>query len=95
MMSNARLLGMGLPPPPPPPPPHPHHHGGGFGPMIWPPYQPTVYVQSAPLVEEAPCKWYEDLQGSGSMAYCRAPAMWLVLAAVGAITLYDVMRRRG
>jgi hypothetical protein len=65
--------------------------------MFWPPYQssPTVYIQRERSYQvEAPCKWYEDLQGSGDAVYCRAPAVWLVIAAVGAGTLFVMMRKR-
>jgi hypothetical protein len=63
--------------------------------MIWPPYQPTVYVERERNYThqvETPCEWYEDLQSAGDTVYCRAPAMWLVIAGVGAATLFLMMR---
>jgi hypothetical protein len=64
--------------------------------MMWPPYQPTVYVQREDYSHqvEAPCKWYEDLQSAGDTVYCRAPAMWVVLAGIGAATLFMMTRKR-
>ena len=101
-MTDTRLLGMGQPPPPPGPPPGPPPPGPPPGPppmwpMVWPPYQPspTVYVEQQPLQTGAPCKWWEDLQGAGDVVYCRAPAVWLVIAAVGAGSLWAMTRRRG
>jgi hypothetical protein len=102
-MIDTRIIGMGQPPPGPPPPGPPPGPPLGpppgpppMWPMIWPQYQPspTVYVEQQALQTEAPCKWYEDLQGSGDVVYCRAPAVWLVIAAVGAGTLWMMSRRR-
>jgi len=59
---------------------------------MWPPYQPspTIYIERGLRVEENPCKWYEDLEGD----YCKAPAMWLVFAGIGAGMLWMVSRKR-
>jgi hypothetical protein len=65
--------------------------------MLWPPYQPspTVYIERSHGVQvESPCQWYEDLHSVGDEVYCRAPAMWLVIAAVGAGTLLVMMMRK-
>lgn len=65
--------------------------------MMFPVYQPpaTVYVQNqVPAAAEFPCKWYEDFEGSGDVLYCRAPAVWLVIAAVGLGSLWAMTRRR-
>ncbi len=94
MLTNPRLIGMGQPPPPPPPPPPGPPPPPPF-PMIWPPYQPTVYIERQHDYQiESPCKWYEDLHGVGDSLYCRAPAVWLVIAAVGVSTLFMMMGRR-
>jgi hypothetical protein len=106
MMTDVRLTGLGLPPPPPPPPPPgPPPPGPPPGPWPgpwfgpWPPYQPIVqpqvYIERGLRdYQESPCKWYEDLQGTGDMVYCRAPAVWLVIAAVGAGTIWFMRGRR-
>jgi hypothetical protein len=63
--------------------------------MIWPPYQPTVYVERQHDYQvEAPCEWYQDLESAGGEVYCRTPAMWLVVAAVGAGTLLVLATRK-
>jgi len=63
--------------------------------MMWPPYQPTVYIERDYAQQvEAPCKWYEDLHSVGGDVYCRAPAMWLVIAGVGIGTLMVMMKGR-
>jgi hypothetical protein len=90
MFSHSQLLGIGQPPSPPPPPPPPPF------PMIWPPYQPTVVIERDYSHQVAsPCEWYEDLHAAGDTVYCRAPAVWLVIAAVGAGTLLVMLRRKG
>ena len=95
MFVNPRLLGLGNGPPPPPPPPPPGPPPPW--PMMFPMYQPspTVYIERDYARQvEAPCQWYEDLQSAGDTVYCRAPAMWLVIAGVGAATLFMLTRKR-
>ena len=70
-----------------------------MGPMVWPPDQsvmaPQVYIERGFRdYGESPCKWYEDLQGAGDVVACRAPAVWLVIAAVGVGTLWVMGRKR-
>jgi hypothetical protein len=55
----------------------------------------TVYIRERGAEQVArPCEWYEDVETARGMLYCRAPAMWLVIAAVGAGTLFMMARKR-
>jgi hypothetical protein len=65
--------------------------------MMFPTYQPspTVYIERDNLdYAVSPCKWYEDITVARQQVYCRPPAMWLVIAAVGAGTLFAIARKR-
>jgi len=79
---------------------HGGHHGGGgwwggYGPYggYWPGYEVgPLYVGS---VAVPACAWYEDKKtdATGS-TYCQAPAVWLIVAGLGAAALILLERRK-
>lgn len=76
------------------------HHGGGgwwggYGPYggYWPGYEAgPLYVAS---VAVPTCAWYEDrkMDAAGNTV-CQAPAVWLIVAGLGAAALVLLGRRK-
>jgi hypothetical protein len=77
------------------------HHGGGggggwwggYGPYsgYWPGYQAApLYVASVPA---RTCTWYEDAKtDAAGSTVCQAPAVWLIVAGLGAAALILIGR---
>ena len=90
MMSSARLLGFGELPPD-----HPPIHPPIPMPVPMPVYQPPIYVErQTSTMLGSPCRWFEDPVVIGDDYYCRAPAIWLVIAAVGASSIFMMTRKK-